>query len=426
MTLAFSPLATASIGGSLKSSTDFFQQKQGEPTEDLIPYGEIQLNGKHKFTKKWRWQWKLTAVGQFEASDNGNTEKMPFNEKLFADLPEAFLEFKTGNQKFRAGMNTINWGVADVYSPSSVVNTSAFFSPLRSYKRGSPMVEWQAGGESFGLHAVYVPRQPRAILPETHSRWLPRSVLINAVKLPEIDLPEVPEYSYAAERELDHARTHNYGLKLNSRIGSVDLQVTHFEGASPFPKVSPNPVINSSLITNRFYLSNPIRLIPISYRTRTTGGGLTWAREKWIYRLETAYQHSISKNALIQPYSWTSVAGIETNIELGSSALTVIAQYYYTQNPQSADNQISSGYRLFDRTGALGLRWPINETWTVGATGLYETVSNGLFWTANLENKFADSLKLAVGWRDFSAAEPGLIKTFDKNDHATLDLTYFF
>jgi hypothetical protein len=357
--------------------------------------------------------------------ETATPKKMPFNEKLFADLPEAFIEVKSGSQKLRAGMNTVNWGVVDGYSPSNVLNTSAYFSPLRTYRRGSPMVEWQTGGEAFALHAVYIPRQPRAILPETNSRWLPRDVLLNTYSaFPQLDLPEVPEYTYLGEHELDHARTHNYGLKISSHVGSVDLQVTHIDGASPFPKVVPRPEIFSG--ANNFYLANPIALIPISYRTRTTGGGLTYAREKWIYRLESAYQHTISDNANLQPYSWTSAAGVETNFEMGSSALTVIAQYYYTQNPQSADNQISSSYRLFDRTGALALRWPVNDNWTFSASSLYETKSKGLFWTANLEEKLSENMKFGLGWRDFSAANPGLIKTYEKNDHVTLDLSYFF
>jgi hypothetical protein len=45
---------------------------------------------------------------------------------------------------------------------------------------------------------------------------------------------------------------------------------------------------------------------------------------------------------------------------------------------------------------------------------------------AGFENKLSDSLRWGLSWRDFSAPEEGLIKTFDRNDHATLELTYYF
>ena len=352
---------------------------------------------------------------------------MPFNELLYVDLPEGFVERKWGPSKLRAGMNTVNWGVVDGYSPSNVVNTSAFFHPMRTPKRGAPMVELQTGGEAFGLHALYIPRQPRPILPATDSRWLARDMLVNlSSALPTVQLPQRLDYAYGSEVELDHARDNNYGLKLNSHAGSWDFQATHFEGASPFPKIGPSLVVNSA--PTGFVAQSPIQLNPISYRIRNSGLGITYAGDKWIYRFESVYKHTVSDGAAygLQPWSWVNVAGVETNIEMGRSALTVIAQYYHTDTPLKADNYISSSYRLFDRTGVLGLRWPVNDSWLVAVSALFETNTHGLYWTAGVEQKIKDVFKWGVGWRDFSAQDPGLIKTFDKNDHVNLDLTYFF
>lgn len=428
--VAGSHVWAAAVSGSLKSSTDQYAQSLGAPTETLIPYGVLDLNSKYKFTKKTRLQWKLVAIGNFTAKSEGATEEMPFNEQAFVDLPEGYLETKIGQTKLRAGMNTVNWGVVDGYSPSNVVNTSAYFHPLRTPKRGSPMVEAQLGGEDLALHALYIPYQPRAILPATNSRWLPRDVLANIGGTSStIYLPNPIEYAYDSEVQLDRARRDNYGAKLSSHMGSFDFQVTHFDGASPFPKIK--IIASAHNVGSDIYADSPVHLEPVSYRQRTTGAGATYAGEEWIFRFESAYTHVLAdKNERsgygLHRYSWTSVAGAETNFNFGRSTLTVLGQYYHSEIPGKADNQLASSFRLFDRTAVLGVRWPFRENWTLNATSLFETQTDGLFWTAGIENKIKDVFKWGLGWRDFSAQDNGLLKTFDKNDHACLDVTYFF
>jgi hypothetical protein len=45
---------------------------------------------------------------------------------------------------------------------------------------------------------------------------------------------------------------------------------------------------------------------------------------------------------------------------------------------------------------------------------------------AGFEQKLSDVLRWGIGWRDFSAEADGLLKTYDKNDHANLEMVYFF
>lgn len=429
--LCFTPQAFA-ISGHLRSSTDFYQKKLGPPTDETVPWGQLELTDKQKLSKRWRFQWKLFALGNFEAGKPGENEEKLANEQSYVDVQEAFIEFKPGAAaKFRLGYNTVNWGMVDVSSPANVVNTSAFLHPLRLPRRGSPMVEMTLGKEEFGISALYIPRQPRAVLPARDSRWLPRDILTNIptglAEANDVILPETIEYRYLADTEMDHARDHNYGAKLYSHLGSWDFQLTYFEGQSPFPKFS--PVLSLTSVGNQWYASKDVGLGQVQYKVRNSGLGITYAAEKMIFRLESVYQHTLtdpSKVFGLEPWKWSSVFGIETNVDIGSSTLTILTQYFHTEIPIKADNLISSSYRLFDRTGVLGLRWPMNDRWTLSASALLETQTHGLFWSAAVENKISDSLKMAVGWRDFSAQDPGLLKTFDKNDHANLEMTYYF
>ncbi len=412
--------AFASFSGTFKSSSDFYSAHLGEPTDDVVPYLILDVNGKYKLNKKLRFQWRGYGLS--------NPESKSAPENFYGDLPEAFLEWKAASEfRVRAGMNTVNWGVVDVSSPSDVVNPSAFFHPLRTLKRGAPMLELDWDKESIGLHAIYIPRQQHPLMPSKDSRWLPRTLLVNLDSAyGRVVLPEFLEYEYLGDKVLDHALDHNAGLRMSSHLGRVDLFLMHFEGAAPQPKIRPRLVINTS--SGKNVAASPVGLRPVIYRVRTSSIGAVWALENWILRFESAYQHTVSQDPLyqLQPWSWSNVAAAETNVNLGKSTMTVLGQFYYTQNPQAADNLISSSYRLFDRTGVLGFRWPATDTLLLTGSILFETKTRGIFWMAGFEQKLSDSLRWGLGWRDFSAAEDGLIKTFDKNDHANLDLTYYF
>lgn len=406
--------AHASFSGTFKSSSDFYPISLGEPTDDLVPYLVLDLNGKYKLNKKLRFQWRGYALS--------NLESTSAPENFYGDLPEAFFEWKAASDfRVRAGMNTVNWGVVDISSPSDMVNTSAFFHPMRTLKRGAPMVELDWDKETIGFHAIYIPVQQHALLPSKDSRWLPRTLLINAVaEGHKAVIPKFLEYEFLKDEELTHALSNNYGARLSSHLGSVDLFLMHFEGSAPQPKVRPKVDLDVNVARS------PVGLRPVHYRVRTSSLGGVIALEKFIVRLESAYQHTISKDDLLQPWSWSNVLAVETNVNLGSSSLMILAQYYHTENPQEPDNLISSSYRLFDRTGLLGFRWAVSDPLVITSSILYETNTQGVFWMAGFEQKLSDVLRWGLAWRDFSAQEDGLIKTFDKNDHANLELIYYF
>lgn len=417
--LMSSGASAASFSGQLKSTTDVYSNDLGPETDDIIPYLQLDLSGKHKFTRTWRTQWHLLGMSNLATSDAP--------EKAYFDVPEAFVEKKMRKFKFRAGMDTINWGVVDVSSPSDTVNTTAMFHPLRPIKQGAPMLEASWDRESVAFDAVYIPIQRRPLLPSEDSRWLPRKVLLNVVaEGQEVVLPETLTYHFDTPEDLKNSLINNYGGKLSGHQGRVDWQLTYFEGAAPSQKVRHHLEFLPGSTATDLVIRSPAHFAPVTYRIRTTGGAFVYAREKWIFRAESAYQATMNDDELLQPWSWSNVGAVETNIDLGSSVITVLGQFYYSQNPQAADNVISSTFRLFDRTAILGARWQYSEQMLFTFASLFETRSSGLYWSAGFERKLSDSLRWGMSWRDFSAPRDGLMKTFERNDHGTLDLTYFF
>jgi len=402
------------FSGKLTSSTDDYPYNLGPGTSTLVPYVTLEMSQKYKLRKSLRFQWKVYALA--------NTASRYQPENYYGDVPEAFFEYKKGETKTKIGMNTVNWGVVDVSSPSDTVNTEAIFDPLRTTRQGAPMVEEVLGGEALNLDLIYIPVQRPPQLPSKDSRWLPRDVLINIPleSYGELQIPKNMQYEYDHADTENRALNNNYGAKLASHLGSLDVQLTHFEGAAPSPKIRPHPVVNFPV------LESPLVLTPVYYRVRTSGIGFVYATEKWIFRGESSYQHTISQDPILQPWMWSNVLGVETNLDLGSSTMTVLAQYYYAKNPQAADNLIASNYRIFDHTVVAGMRWAYSEKLTINLSGVFETGTNGLFAMGGFDQKLTDHLTWGLSWKNFSAEEEGLIKTYAKNSHGTLDMTYFF
>jgi hypothetical protein len=408
--------SASNFAGVLKSSTDDYPDSLGPPTQTLVPYLSLELSDKYKLMPSVRFQWKLYGL-------TNTSSKYP-PENFYGDVQEAFFEFREGPSKTRIGWNTVNWGVVDVSSPNDVVNPLALFDPLRTFKQGSPMVEEILGGEALNIDMIYIPVQRPPQLPSQDSRWLPRDLLINIPPLPgggPIYLPPNIQYTYSPSETESHALNNNAGAKLASHLGNWDIQVTHFDGVSHTPQIRV-----TDLQTLGTQILSPIPLTPIYYRVRTTGMGIVWAREKWIFRAETSYQDTVTEDPYLQRWSWSNVIGAETNLDMGSSTVTLIAQAYYQKNPLAADNFISSSYRIFDHTGLLGARWAYSEDLTINISGLFETQSDGLFAQAGFDQKLTEHLRWGLSWRNFSAASDSLLKTYSTNSHGTLDMTYFF
>ena len=94
--LLLTPTAfAAGVGGQLKATVDSYPFHLGEPVPDLTPYLSFELSQKHRLNRAWRTQWRLLAFGNLAADGPP--------EKFYADLPEAFVEFKKSDFKFLAG-----------------------------------------------------------------------------------------------------------------------------------------------------------------------------------------------------------------------------------------------------------------------------------------------------------------------------------
>jgi hypothetical protein len=437
LVVAVAPLATQALpNGEIKTVADSFTSHIRGPTEDLVPYLGAELGDRYRLTPQWRLEWRVLGVSSFSADGPP--------ENFYADVPMGFLEFQArADLKFRVGMNTTNWAVVNLHSPSDVVNNISLFHPLRAHKQAAPMAEVEWGSETLNLDLIYIPLYRDPELPSRNSRWLPRSFLMNMQQDGRrIVIPDKLEYRWDNPQTLGQANQ-NFGGKLATHLGSWDLQATYFRGLAPSPKVIPTTLdVESVAGSGEETAHSPIHLTSYSYITETTGGGFHWSGEVITVRGESAYQHTVSRSPLLQAWSWSNALTVETEITIYQRPLTMQMGGFYASNPQAADNLISSAYRMFDRSAVLGGRLRCADDLTLLASVLYETKTRGVFWMAGFERKLkgyffepsydrssgrlSGPLSWGVSWRDFSAQRDGLLRTYDRNDHFTLEMSYLF
>jgi hypothetical protein len=416
--------ASAGVSGQLKSITDYYPQTLYEPVDDLIPTLHGQLSGKAKWSKSLRVQWKLLASSNLVAEGDAKTYPAR-TESFYGDIQEAYIEKKFGQQKISLGYNTVNWGVMDLYSPMDAVNTSVLFHPVRSQRQGAGMLQWGFSGDWLEADALYIPWQTPPLLPDMDSRWLPRKFLVNVSSANgKIYLPDQLEYQQLRPEALRQALQHNGGLRLAAHIGRVDISAMHYEGAATTAKV--RPTISVTTVGGAYTARSPIQIAPLYARMRTSGLGLVWATDQWIFKNENVYQAAVTKDPLVQNWSIQNVIGAETNWNIFDGTLTTIFQFYYAHNPESSDNTMGNYFRLFDRTPVTAFRYAVSDDLTILSSVLYESKAQGFFFIAGFEQKLKDALSWGLSWRDFSARNDGILKTYDRNDHGSMELTYFF
>lgn len=422
----------ASVQGQLRSQTDYFPIDLGSPTDLIVPRVGIELDAEQKMTKSFRYSFK----GTFDS--NLVSKYQP--EQYFGDLKEAYLELKKSVFKYRLGWNTVNWGVLDAFSPMDVVNQRVYFDPLNPTKRGAPMLEIQANPPGWSFTALYIPWQAKAMLPSADSRWYPRNQL-NDVQFAgnTIILPQQVQYDIRSTYQFDNALENNFGFNLEKQWDWLDLHADYFNGAAQMPDFNVadgNTFIATDLgpgcgknFTNCTVLAvNPLALTPFYYRTETTGFGFSATTGSLIVRGETAYTNTISaaRDYDFPSWSWQSGLGLEKNWEVFSHTLTQVLYYFRGIFPQDSSNLPTSGFRLFDDAAMTGARYALTDDRFVYGSVLYNFPQQGVFGMVGFQTKLIDSVRWDISWRQFAARRDGLLKTYDRNSHAAMELVYFF
>lgn len=421
--LLFSPIASAletSFGGDFTYENFIYGDQLPQPTRTydhilhLRPQLDLTFN-------------KISAM-HFKPLLRMNTSTQESPEKLFLNVQEAYWEIRKDAFRVRMGQNTYHWGILDGYSTMDVVNGRVLFNPLFSEKRGAPTVDLQYEGEKIKLQGLYIPAQARTLFPSADSRWLPRELLVNVSSPSEtVILPSTFNYYYPGYVELDHALDHNYGARLSGRMGDFDAALMHFEGSSITPQVRATFTADLVSFDPRILQGrSDIGIMPLYFRQRSTGLSLSWAPSDIVLKAESTYISSISRDSTIPAWSWQNALGVEMPVYIGETSITLIAQVYRGENKDPIDNLLSSSTRLFDNASLLAARVSFATDTNLLLSAVVDFASGDNYIHCRLDHKLSQSLRAEISVDILEGGPDSMIGTYDKNDRASLKISYLW
>lgn len=347
-------------------------------------------------------------------------------EDFLLNPAEIYWQYRHDWFRSRIGYNTYNWGIMEGYSPIDILNSKIYFDPLSAEKLGSPSVDLKVQFSNWSLQGVYIPKQPRSILPATDSRWLPREILINTAAAGQtLLLPGEFNYSYRNVIEEDDPRDHNFALRLNTTTSSVDFAVLHYQGNSPLPQFNifatgtPHPTL-----PNTININSDIELQALLYKQRTTGGQITWSPGSWLLKLESIYTHTLADAPNIPRWSRQSALGIERSLYIGETSITLLLQGYSGDSDLGVDNLIGSSTRIFDESALLGLRFGFSTRTSLTLSALYDFANDSSFITSIFSTRLWRRFNLNITGTLIEGAEDSLLGSYNTNDRIKVTIAY--
>jgi len=408
-----------SLATDAKIESVYWSQPYGEDTNNtlnrlsLIPTLIGKRGETYRFFFKPYFQW--------------DPENKSSEERVFADIGEAYLKLRGENSSLQIGSNIVNWGVTDGYNPMDILNTRQYFDPLRAVKLGAPSVLLTHNTEISEQELIYIPQQRASILPGLQSRWLPREIFIpttidnNTILL----LPDHLNYSYESREVLDKALNNNVGLRLQWHFGAVDISLTGYEGVAGFPLIQPEVTGTIVQISPTIILQTDpdVKLHLKYYRQRA--GGFSWVSSQWnfLFKYATNYSQSLSETPLAPGWTHESIVGLEKNFNIGREGLLVaILQYSFISNEKENESNLSVT-DIFRRSWMAGGRFSWGDNWTVTALGLYDTNHFSQFQQYTIARRFLDAWTLQLS-AELIAGDPSTpLGVYNENDNYRLSLS---
>ena len=364
----------------------------------------------------------------FKSHFRGNLSTEITEEQSFHNIQEAYWEYKNYPLRFRAGVDTYNWGTVDGYSPLDVANSKAFFNPLAAEKLGSPGLNLQLSWDSWRFEIFYIHQQRDSILPSADSRWLPREFLSNvSAAEATILLPSQFNYQYQSIIQLDNALKNNFGFRLGGRFSDFDFGLIHIDGMSVTPHLrleittSGTPISLDPLILQA---TSDVLLTPVFFRQRTTGFHGAWAPGSIIFKLEAAYTDVLTKQNDIPNWAIQYVAGIEKPISFFNKSLTFLFQYYHGKSDDLSENLISAGNRIFDNSALLALLLSLNSSSSLRVSALEDFNNDSGFYNLTLNVSLGSGWDVRFAVDVLEGKEDSLLGSYRSNDRFQTQLGF--
>lgn len=385
---------------------------------------------KMEFSPTYRWKylesWRFFSKPTLTLNPNNSSDE----EKTFFDLSETYVRFQTDTYSLQAGNTLYSWGVTDGYNPLDIINAKQYFDPLHSRKLGALSLTFSQTLDIWDYELVLIPTNREALLPGPESRWLPREIYIP--QTPDNDLvlllPQNLRYRYGTRQSLENALQNNIAFRIQRHGSVLDLALSFFEGAAPFPLIQPTVTGTITQISPKTVISvDPdVLLNTKNYRLRQGGFSLVSSQMDFLLKFATSYSQSLGEDPLLPGWTHENVLGLEKTFNLGSEGILIAVLQHSFITAQRTDDSNLSVVEIFRRGWMLGGKLSWKEVWNFSLLSLYDSIHGSHYEELGISRRFFDRWVVNLTGNFIQGPHDTALGVYEKNDSYSLSLSRSF
>ena len=369
----------------------YFLEKGLQEQERLQP----SLRGELEFQKRIDADnFNFVLFGRLDSEDD---------ERSHADIREAYWTHVADGWETKIGISKVFWGVTESRHLVDVINQTDLVENVDTEdKLGQPMIKFAVERDWGNLDFFWLPYFREQTFGGQDGRLNPLPFIV-----------DTKNAQYESSAEQWHS---DFALRFATRVGDLDLAISHFTGTSRNPVL----VFNGSITDPRF--------TPIYRQIDQTGLELQYIFEDWLWKFEgiTSSGELQRYSAAVFGFEYTQVGIFETAADLGW-----IVEYLFDDRHGHANDSVKSAPHNFERDVFLGWRYAMNDVdSTEILTGvIYDPKTEESLYSIEFSQRLASDLKINVELRAFQGSEQDSeLKAYymRDEDYIQLELVKFF
>lgn len=361
-------------------SEDFFNQSEYRKQKTvgiLSTLQELELNRTNKV--------------QLEVSHRQQDTRQ---ESSWTHLKTLSLQSRLKNHRISIGQQQFSWEATDLINPFDFIHQKNLRNPLPAESLSAPSIEYTYLKGAHSIDLIYIVEQPKTILPDSESPWLPRSLDL-PIESDDIVLRTQDGFSFQflEDQILNQALKNQIGFRYKYVGDSFDISLVGFEGAKNQPLIF--PTVSGTLINDPqkyiILLDKEIQVTPVYYRNRVGGVATSVTLGSFIIRYAGSYHQPLGDDQRLPGWNYLNVGSIERTFSFGSSLFTL--QIFGSGGRSQDGNSLASVSSLLESAMGAGFRYAYKEHFTLLAGAFSDAYSEAKIETIQMDYKMNDYLK---------------------------------
>lgn len=385
-------------------------------------WGHLTVTGKEFIGENWAFDVRLEAgVSTYQGEERGvfTAPGSRSGQGRYLDVSQLSLSYLGDTGEVLAGKAGLEFGLAELYSPTDLYSRSNLSNPLHPVDQGV----WQIRGDLyFGtdrVTAVVLPVDEAAPSAPYRSRWVGNS---GDSSFSSLKIPGVPS-GVRVKTEDDHRGSHpaewGYLLRYQGVGEGVDYFVSGYVGPSPYPVLK-----TQTLLAGQFTKERP-QVTIASGGFAVTEGGWKLYGEGLSYRAAGGKDDAFIRGLIGAKYRETQLAN-----RLGLEEISPVLEY---SNEWIREAQSNPQYGASSETARpnpsnllANLEFKVDSHWTFG--GGYNRNMRADDETRAIFVRYQpqDNLSLLLSGTDFRGRSDTQFGRHADNDVVELSVTYKF